>query len=281
VLLTICVRTSLFLDTFQLAKNRNNNLIFNGISLLSSSSSLFFLDGYGIAVIAFLALSLVFGILITKLVKKRSTYSSAGVLGKVLPIFFIGTILAIQSIEGNSSLGSVSLVYQFGFWAGAIIPIGLAISLILTGVFYGQKLNKMTLLTLPDFYYRRYGFGAEGISSLLMIVGFIVLVAGEYLKTSAITWSTFISPFTVSLHSTSLTLNSISSVPWSTTVTVTGQLIDNNVGTGIAGQTIMFDGTGASTIASTTTNSDGTFTATGFAPSNVATGWTVQGALCW
>jgi hypothetical protein len=45
------------------------------------------------------------------------------VAGKSLPLFFVGTMLAAQSIDGNSSLGSVSLVYQFGFWAGAAIPI--------------------------------------------------------------------------------------------------------------------------------------------------------------
>jgi solute:Na+ symporter, SSS family len=95
-------------------------------------------------------------------------------------LFFVGTMLAAQSIDGNSSLGNVSLVYQFGFWSGAVIPIGLGISLLLTGLFYGKRLNKMAMLTLPDFYYRRFGNGAEGISSILMTISFIVLVAGNF-----------------------------------------------------------------------------------------------------
>lgn len=45
---------------------------------------------------------------------------------------------------------------------------------------YGKKLNKMSMLTLPDFYYRRYGVGAEGISSILLSLSFIVLVAGNF-----------------------------------------------------------------------------------------------------
>jgi Na+/proline symporter len=89
-------------------------------------------------------------------------------------------MLAAQSIDGNSSLGNVSLVYQFGFWAGAVIPIGLAVCLVLTGAFYGKKLNKMSMLTLPDFYYRRFGAGPEGISAILMMISFIVLVAGNF-----------------------------------------------------------------------------------------------------
>jgi solute:Na+ symporter, SSS family len=136
------------------------------------------INAYGIAVIAFLALSVIVGTLTAKLVKKSSKRYM--VAGKSLPLFFVGTMLAAQSIDGNSSLGNVSLVYQFGFWAGAAIPIGLGICLLLTGVFYGKRLNKMAMLTLPDFYYRRFGNGAEGISSVLMTISFIVLVAGNF-----------------------------------------------------------------------------------------------------
>lgn len=136
------------------------------------------LDGYGIAIIAFLGLSLAVGTLSSRFVKKSSKRYM--VAGKSLPLFFVGTMLAAQSIDGNSSLGNVGLVYQFGFWAGAAIPIGLGICLVLTGVFYGKRLNKMSMLTLPDFYFRRFGNGAEGISGVLMMISFIVLVAGNF-----------------------------------------------------------------------------------------------------
>jgi len=136
------------------------------------------LDWYGVGVIAFLAASLVVGTLTSRLVKKSSKRYM--VAGKSLPLFFVGTMLAAQSIDGNSSLGNVSLVYQFGFWAGAVIPIGLAVCLVLTGAFYAKKLNKMSMLTLPDFYYRRFGAGPEGISAILMMISFIVLVAGNF-----------------------------------------------------------------------------------------------------
>jgi solute:Na+ symporter, SSS family len=136
------------------------------------------LDGYGIAVLAFLAVSLTVGTLTSRLVKKSSKRFM--VAGKSLPLFFVGTMLAAQAIDGNSSLGNASLVYQFGFWAGAALPIGLGICLILTGTVYGKRLNKMSMLTLPDFYYRRFGNAAEGISGVLMMISFIVLVAGNF-----------------------------------------------------------------------------------------------------
>jgi solute:Na+ symporter, SSS family len=136
------------------------------------------LDWYGVGVIAFLAASLVVGTLTSRLVKKSSKRFM--IAGKSLPLLFVGTMLAAQSIDGNSSLGNVSLVYQFGFWAGAVIPIGLGVCLIITGAFYAKRLNKMSMLTLPDFYYRRFGAGPEGISGIIMMISFIVLVAGNF-----------------------------------------------------------------------------------------------------
>jgi SSS family solute:Na+ symporter len=141
-------------------------------------------DGYAIGVIAFLALSLIVGTLASKLVKKSSKRFM--IAGKSLPLFFVGTMLAAQSIDGNSSLGNVSLVYQFGFWSGAAIPIGLAACLILTAIFYAKKMNKMSMLTLPDFYFRRFGNASEGISGILMMVSFVVLVAGNFAATGYI-----------------------------------------------------------------------------------------------
>src|ERR687898_1574550 len=136
------------------------------------------INAYGVGIIAFLVLSVIVGSLTAKLVKKSSKRYM--IAGKSLPLFFVGTMLAAQAIDGNSSLGNVSLVYQFGFWAGAAIPIGLGICLILTGTVYGKRLNKMSMLTLPDFYCRRFGNAAEGISGVLMMISFIVLVAGNF-----------------------------------------------------------------------------------------------------
>ena len=142
------------------------------------------LTAYGVAIIGFLALSLIVGVLTSRLVKKSSKRYM--IAGKSLPLFFVGTMLAAQSIDGNSSLGNAGLVFSFGYWAGAALPIGLAICLFLTGLFYGQRLNKMSMLTLPDFYYRRFGKGPEAMSSGLLMISFTILVAGNFAATGYI-----------------------------------------------------------------------------------------------
>lgn len=134
--------------------------------------------GIIVGVIFFLAISAAIGIGSVKFVKKSSRRYI--VAGKSLPLVFVGTMLTAQAIDGNSTLGNAAYVYQFGFWAGAVTPIGLGICLLLTGFLFGRPLNRMSLLTLPDFYYRRYGAATEGLSGILMTISFIILVAGNF-----------------------------------------------------------------------------------------------------
>ena len=133
--------------------------------------------GYPITVLAFVAATAVIGVLAGKLVKKSSKRYI--VAGKSLPLFFIGTMLVSESVDGNASLGNVSLTFNGGFWAGAAIPLGLAICLVLTGAFFGKKFNRMNMITLADFYFRRYGNTTEVMSGTVMSISFIVLVAGN------------------------------------------------------------------------------------------------------
>jgi solute:Na+ symporter, SSS family len=132
---------------------------------------------YPIIVMAFVAATAVIGVLAVKFVKKSSKRYI--VAGKSLPLFFVGTMLVSEAVDGNASLGNVALSYQFGFWAGAAIPLGLAICLVLTGLFFGRTFNRMNMITLADFYLRRYGNTAEIMSGTLMSISFIILVAGN------------------------------------------------------------------------------------------------------
>lgn len=132
---------------------------------------------YPIVVLAFVAATAFVGVAAVKFVKKSSKRYI--VAGKSLPLFFIGTMLVSEAVDGNASLGNVSLTFTGGFWGGAVIPLGLAICLVLTGLFFGKRFNRMNMITLADFYYRRYGNTTEIMSGTLMAVSFIVLVAGN------------------------------------------------------------------------------------------------------
>jgi solute:Na+ symporter, SSS family len=113
------------------------------------------------------------------------------VAGKRLPLFLVGTMLFAQALDANSTLGAASNAYLFGFWTGFVYPLGLALCLLITGLFFAKKLNNMNLITLADFYYRRYSRSVEVIVAVIMCISFIILVAGNLAGTAWIVKTLF------------------------------------------------------------------------------------------
>jgi Na+/proline symporter len=131
----------------------------------------------------FMAISLAIGIYTYRKVKGSSVRYT--VCEKSLPFIVVGTALMAQAVDGNSTLGSVSITYTSGVWAGLMISIGLGVSLFVVGRFLASPLNRMNLLTLPEFFYRRYGEKTELLVSVLTVVCFTILIAGNL---SAVAW---------------------------------------------------------------------------------------------
>jgi SSS family solute:Na+ symporter len=131
----------------------------------------------------FMAISLCIGLYTYTQVRGSSTRYT--VCANSMPFIVVGTALAAQAIDGNATLGNTSLTFSTGFWAAFVIPLGLAASLFIVGRFLAAPLHRMHLLTLPEFFYRRYGKSAELVASALTIVCFVVLVAGNL---SAVAW---------------------------------------------------------------------------------------------
>ncbi len=80
----------------------------------------------------------------------------------------------------------------------------------------------------------------------------------------------------VQKHSTTLVLNSIASVKQGTDVTVTGSLVDADVGDQLEGMTITFTGSGAGDLSSVSTDVDGLFSSTGPSVDTTEDGLEVQ-----
>jgi SSS family solute:Na+ symporter len=131
----------------------------------------------------FIAISLAIGIYTFRKVKGSSVRYT--VCEKSLPFIVVGTALMAQAVDGNSTLGAVSITYMSGVWAGLMISVGLAVSLFVVGRFLASPLNRMNLLTLPEFFFRRYGEKTELLVSVLTVVCFTILIAGNL---SAVAW---------------------------------------------------------------------------------------------
>jgi Na+/proline symporter len=132
----------------------------------------------GIGLIVALVVFIIVGVMMVFMIKgSGKTYIIAG---KRLPFFFAGTTLLAQSIDANATLGNSGAVYLSGFWSGFQFPLGLALCLVLTGAFFAKPLNRMNLITLADFYYRRFNRLTEVITGILMSFSFIILLAGNF-----------------------------------------------------------------------------------------------------
>jgi solute:Na+ symporter, SSS family len=101
------------------------------------------------------------------------------VAGRTLAVPLVAAGLMGQAVDSNATLGNTDLTYSLGFWAGASLPLGLGLCLLVTGIFFAKRMNAMKLLSLPDFYRIKYGRGVELSSSILMIFSFSLLLAGN------------------------------------------------------------------------------------------------------
>ncbi|PSN19247.1 sodium:solute symporter [filamentous cyanobacterium CCP5] len=128
-------------------------------------------------IILFLLGTLGIGVWASKQVKGDSVNFLVAGRGLVLPL--AAATLMAQSVDSNATLGNTDLSATFGFWAGASLPVGLALCLFLTGLFYAKPLNRMGLITLPDFYRVKYNRLTEFVASIIMVLSFSFLLAGN------------------------------------------------------------------------------------------------------
>ena len=135
------------------------------------------MSAIGIAVVLFIGLTLIVGIRTYAKIRGRAT--NYCVAGNAMPVGVVGIALCAQAFDANGSVGNASLVHSSGFWAGAVIPIGLALCLFIAGTWFAEPLHRMRLMTLADFYRRRYSVSIETLAAGLMLLSNIVLVAGN------------------------------------------------------------------------------------------------------
>ncbi|WP_299560695.1 sodium:solute symporter [uncultured Mycolicibacterium sp.] len=101
------------------------------------------------------------------------------VAGRSLPAVLVAAVLIAQPVDSNATIGNADLSAAFGFWAGAALPIGLALCLLLMGLFFAKRLRATGVVTLPEYFRNRFGRGIETVSSWLTVGSFVILLAGN------------------------------------------------------------------------------------------------------
>ena len=128
------------------------------------------------AIILFLGTLTCVGVYLSRQVNGKS--SRYIVADRKLMLAVTSATLMAQSIDADITLGVSNLSFLHGFWSGASMIIGLSGALFLIGLFFAEPLNKLKLLTLPDFYRLKYGRKVEIIVSVLMVLSSAIFIGG-------------------------------------------------------------------------------------------------------
>ncbi len=129
--------------------------------------------GVGLTVL----LVLIVGIVVARKVDGDS--ANYLVAGRKLGVPLVAVSLTAAAVDSNATVGNTDLTGQFGFWAGASLALGLAVCLLLTGLFLAKPMSRMKLFTLADFFRIRYNRPTEIVASVIMILSFTTLLAGN------------------------------------------------------------------------------------------------------
>lgn len=123
------------------------------------------------------ALLVVLGLLSSRRVKGEN--HNFAVAGRTLTVPLVAVLLMSQVIDSNATVGAADLASGFGFWAGAAMPLGLALSFMMMGLFVAEKVRQRELYSLPEYFRRTFGRTGEVMSAVLTVAGFGILMAGN------------------------------------------------------------------------------------------------------
>lgn len=102
------------------------------------------------------------------------------VAGRRLPLSLAWATLLATWFGAGTLLTATDEVRAEGLRAAALEPIGAGLCLIVAGLFFARRLWELKILTLPDFYGRRFGVRAELIASVIMVPGYFGWIAAQF-----------------------------------------------------------------------------------------------------
>lgn len=127
-------------------------------------------------IIAYLAVTIIIGLLAGRLVKNSTDFMLAG---RKLPLFMNGAALFALWYGSETVFGSSSTFLDEGLLGVIEDPFGGVLCLLLYGLVFARPLYRMNLRTLGDLYRLQYGPKAELLSAVFMVVSFFGYIAAQ------------------------------------------------------------------------------------------------------
>ena len=124
----------------------------------------------------YLLCTVAIGLFAATRVRSTTDYALAG---RSLPLVMVITATFATWFGSETVLGLPGQFIQNGLSGVVEEPFGSSMALILVGMFFARKLYRMSLLTVGDFYRRRYGVSVELCCSIFVVLSYLGWVAAQ------------------------------------------------------------------------------------------------------
>ncbi len=130
----------------------------------------------GIAVITYLVATVIIGLYAASMVKGAKDFMVAG---RSLPLY-MNFACVFATWFGAETVLSVSATFAKDGLSGiSADPFGASCCLVLVAVFFARAFYRMDLLTIGDFYHKRYGKFVEVVTSVVITISYIAWTSAQ------------------------------------------------------------------------------------------------------
>lgn len=131
----------------------------------------------GATIISYLVVIYVLSIWVRRRIRSTDDYVVAG---RRLPLPLSWATLLATWFGAGTMLTAADEVARGGLRRAALDPFGAGCCLIIAGLFFATPLWRMKLLTICDFFRRRFGASAELVSACVMVPSYFGWIAAQF-----------------------------------------------------------------------------------------------------
>jgi solute:Na+ symporter, SSS family len=127
-------------------------------------------------VIIYWVISVAIGLYAARFVHNTKDYAVAG---RRMPMYIVTATVFATWFGSETVLGIPASFIKEGFSGVVADPFGSSLCLILVGLFFARPLYRMNLLTIGDYYRKRFGRPVEMLTSLCIVISYLGWVGAQ------------------------------------------------------------------------------------------------------
>ena len=127
-------------------------------------------------VIIYWVISVAIGLYAARFVHNTKDYAVAG---RRMPMYIVTATVFATWFGSETVLGIPASFIKEGFHGVVADPFGSSLCLVLVGLFFARPLYRMNLLTIGDYYRKRFGRPVEMLTSLCIVISYLGWVGAQ------------------------------------------------------------------------------------------------------